>query len=94
MSEQEQLPVCRLCGNAPVETADKGNVLCSGVGCEMLGVWLTADAWRRLMARPRLAPKHVEELRWLLRGATGGAVTLYPLEFDAIRAALAALGEE
>ena len=59
MSDQEQLPVCVLCGNAPAESDDGSSVFCADVDCEMLGVWLTVDAWRRLMARPRLAPEHV-----------------------------------
>ena len=92
MSEQEQLPVCALCGEHPKYNGRM--VGCSRPSCGVRGALMEPDAWRRLMARPRLAPKHVEELRGLLRGATGGAVTLYPLEFDAIRAALAALGEE
>ena len=45
--------------------------------------------WRRLMARPRLAPDHVGALR---RKAAHGGTPSYLRE--AILAALAALGEE
>ena len=92
MSEQEQLPVCALCGEHPKYNGRM--VGCSRPSCDVRGALMEPEAWRRLMARPRLAPHLSRELRNLLRGATGGAVTLYPLEFDAIRAALAALGEE
>lgn len=94
MSEQDQLPACALCGEPPNFSRLWKTARCETDGCAMRSVEMSEADWRRLMARPRLAPKHVEELRWLLRGATGGAVTLYPLEFDAIRAALAAMGEE
>lgn len=87
MSEQEQLPVCALCGQAPHRSGQ--TVYCATVACGMTGALVTADDWRRLMARPSLAPEHVERLHEL-----AGLGCMTQEDADAIRAALAALGEE
>ena len=93
----EQLPVCALCGHEPGFRSPPVTVECATAGCPIRAVRMTVEDWRRLMARPRLAPEHVEALRFLLcyyaeyekrHGLVVGSDT------HAIRAALAALGEE
>jgi len=86
MSDQEQLPVCALCGQAPHRGGQ--TVYCATVACGMTGALVTADEWRRLMTRPRLAPAQMTALRGLLW------LELLEGERIAIRAAIAALGEE
>lgn len=92
MSEQENLPVCVLCGEAPHRGGQ--TVYCATVACGMTGALVTADEWRRLMARPRLAREHVKELRELLRECEAYDRSFGVVNKDsaAIRAALAALG--
>ena len=84
----EQLPVCALCGEHPKYNGRM--VGCSRPSCGVRGALMEPDAWRRLMARPRLAPEHVETLR---QWATWTAKLEYDSLTAAIRAALAALGE-
>lgn len=90
MSEQEQLPVCALCGEHPKYNGRM--VGCSRPSCGVRGALMEPDAWRRLMARPRLAPEHVEALRDMLNFCQEYTRD-HPIP-RAIRAALAALGEE
>lgn len=89
MSEQEQLPACRICETLPRESHSGMTCECDAEGCPMRGWIMAVDDWRRTMARPRLAPEHVERLRGLM---SCGYVSQQ--ETAAIRAALAALGEE
>ena len=86
----EQLPVCALCGQAPHRGGQ--TVYCATVACGMTGALVTADEWRRLMARPSLAPEHVASLRDMLNFCEQYTRD-HPIP-RAIRAALAALGEE
>ena len=88
MSEQEQLPVCALCGNRAWEAPGK-QYWCTTPSCPMRGTAMRVRDWRRLMARPRLAPEHVVKMRGLMLGWY-----VSTQEAAAIRAALAALGEE
>lgn len=88
MSEQEQLPVCRLCGEPP---GYYGKLVgCSKPCCGIRSALMTSYDWRRLMTRPRLAPEHVTALSACVNacGLWGWTVA------RAGRAALAALGEE
>lgn len=86
----EQLPVCRLCGGSAWEAPGK-QYWCTTPSCPMRGTAMRVRDWRRLMDRPKLAPDHVERLK-------DQAVYMEFLGDDnaaaAIRAALAALGEE
>lgn len=91
MSEQEQLPKCNLCWHEPGFRSPPVTVECFTAGCPIRAVRMTVEDWRRLMASPRstLAPDHADALR---RKAAHGGTPSYLR--DAIRAALAALGEE
>ena len=94
MSEQEQLPVCALCGHEPAWTpaVPERWVCCTHRGCICAGWDMPETMWRRLMARPRLAPEHVASLRDMLNFCEQYTRD-HPIP-RAIRAALAALVEE
>ena len=89
MSEQEQLPVCSLCGSPP--RIHGLLVQCGTLSCGARGAMMNVPDWRRLMARPRLAPEHVEALRYAARLLE---IEWYTGMSKTVRAALAALGEE
>ena len=91
MSEQEKLPVCKVCEHAPACThaVPERMVCCTHSGCMCAGWDMPETMWRRLMARPRLAPEHVETLSALVK-----FIGTEHRWSAAIRAALAALGEE
>ena len=89
MSEQEKLPVCVLCG----QDAEYYGLLvgCSKPCCGVRAALMNSSDWRRLMARPRLAPEPVE----ILRRTQDKLYCNISMDLkDAIRAALAALVEE
>lgn len=112
---KDELPACALCGELPYVSHLWKTLRCESDGCDMKSVQMSVADWRRLMARPRLAPEHVEWLRSiaecseygmkayeeLIQEADQGAdlrhikesVDSYRRDVDAIRAALAALGE-
>ena len=90
----ENLPVCVLCGWKP---GYSGRLVgCAKPFCGVRDALMEPDDWRRLMARPSLAPEHVEELRELLRECEtyDRLIGVVNKDSAAIRAALAALGEE
>ena len=86
----EGMPVCALCGEPPNFSRLWKTARCESVGCGMKGVELSEADWRRLMTHPRLAPEHVEALRYAARLLE---IEWYEGVAKTIRAALAALGE-
>ena len=91
MSNDTQLPPCRLCGQPPVIvewlTYAETLVYCASPGCGLREDRMTVDEWR-ILHGPRLAPEHVEYLKWCIEGEPDDEFT------RAIRAALTALGED
>lgn len=69
MTDVNELPCCRLCGNVPHQSElNRGTVWCVGSGCLINGRSIPLDAWRLLMspapdvAKLQARVKELEEL--------------------------------
>lgn len=89
MSNDTNLPPCRLCGQTPHYHLS-ADTWCDSTACVLYRLPMSFDDWRRLHG-PRLAPEHVEALRAIAERIEWHGLVQTAAE---LRAALAAMGED